>query len=461
MDFPATPLLPDAPPPNAPPLARRLARFALGLERTALSPPRQAKLPFILADFLGCVLGGASLPEAASALVLAQPGHTQVPGLAQRLTPESAAIAMGCLGSLLQWHDGYGNGGNHPSCSIVPAVWCRRDGHTIDAVRMAIAVGYEVANRIAASAHPQLTLRGLAPTSATGAIGATAALGRLLDLDETVLSHAISNAAFSFPFAALRGLTEHGSVVPLHGGLAARCAIESVRLAEAGLSAGDTVLEGGDDPGVLDPLQSRWPSLHPETWRGETLDGVYFKPIPACRHAQPAVDALDAIWRQGPLDATAIRRIDIHTYPVGLRFGKAPSAAGELYDRIMSTTWVVASALRHGKYDIDNLVAPAADALIAALCGVTHTHVDETYAACYPRYLATRVEITFEDGSVRRGICQMEYGTPRETGPYSPPGTHVPPLDAAGMRHKFLALAQRSLPAHQAHALWDEVHAPA
>lgn len=440
-------------------LATRLARFALRLQPGDLTEPRRAKVALILADFIGCVLAGSTLPEADSGFVLAQPGEVRIPGVERPMTAETAAIAMATLGSLLQLHDGYGNGGNHPSCGIIPAVWCIRGGHAMQDVRMAIAVGYEIANRIAHSAHPQLTLAGMAPTSATGAIGATAAIGRLLGLAEDVVARAISIAAFSFPVAALRGLTEHGSVVPLHGGLAGRCAIEAIRLAQAGLSAGATVLEGGDDPGTLALLHSQSQGLASEGWRGETLDGVYFKPIPACRHAQPPIDAIEAIWRQGPLDPAQIERVDVHTYPVALRFGKRPGPAAELYDRLMSVTWCVASALRHGKYDVDNILAPTSDRELERLCDAIRVHIDPEYGAIYPRELRARVEITLRGGDVRTGLCRMQYGTPSQDGPYSPAGTNVAPLDRAGVRAKFDRLAQRRLTRQQADALWDEIHA--
>jgi len=443
-------------PTSAPPLARRLATFALGLRRADLSPARREKLALILADFIGCVLAGSTLPEASSAWVLAQPGPVRIPGVAEGLTAESAAIAMGAMGSLLQLHDGYGHGGNHPCNTIIPAVWCMRGARPMQAVHMAIAVGYEVANRLAASAHPALTLAGLAPTSCTGAIGATAALGRLLELDEDALARALSNAAFSFPAAALRGLTEHGSAVPLHGGLAARCAIEAVRMACAGLSAGERIFEDGGDPGVLTVLRSSGLDA-PEAWRGQTLDGVYFKPIPACRHAQPAIDAIEAIWRDGPLAARDIAGVDVHTYPVALQFGKAPRAGHELYDRLMSVVWAVASALRHGRYDLSNVRAPAVDPEVDALCARIRLHVDEDYAVLYPRYLPARVEVTLRDGARRAGICMMEYGTPSEDGPYSPPGTNVPPLDRGGVERKFLGLACAALPEAQARALWNGI----
>ncbi|MBN9474252.1 MAG: hypothetical protein ABS43_02375 [Bordetella sp. SCN 67-23] len=441
------------------PLARRLAAFALGLRRADLSPARREKVALILADFLGCVLAGSCLPEAESAFVLAQPGAVRIPGAPAGLGPESAAIAMSTMGSLLQSHDGYGNGGNHPSNSIISAVWCIREGRAMASVHMAIAVGYEVANRLAASAHPALTLAGLAPTSCTGAIGATAALGRLLELDESTLARALGNAAFSFPAAALRGLTEHGSAVPLHGGLAARCAIESVKLARAGLGSGDRIFEGGADPGVLDVLRSRGLGQDPETWRGETLDGVYFKPIPACRHAQPAIDAIQAIWNDGPLAARDIERVDVHTYPVALRFGQAPGPAHELYDRLMSVVWAVASALCHGRYDLSNVRRPAVEPEVTQLYPRIHLHVDEAYAALYPRYLPARVEIALRGGGRRTGTCMMEYGTPSEHGPYSPGGTHAPPLDRAGVERKFRELARAALDDGQADALWREARA--
>lgn len=439
-------------------LAERIARFACAFDAGQLSPARQAKLPLILGDFLGCAMAGATLPEAETAFLLAQPGDVEVPGTGQRLTPETAAIALGTLGSLLQLHDGYGHGGNHPSGCILAAVWSMRGGRPMAQIRAALAVGYEVANRIAASAHPALTLAGIAPTSPTGAIGAAAALGRLLQLDEACTARAISNAAFSFPIAALRGLTEHGSIVPLHAGLAARCAIEAVRAARAGLSAGSTLLEGGDDPGVLALLHAQADRLQPEAWHGETLDGVYFKPIPACRHAQPPVDALEPVWKQAPFDPQDIVAIEVDTYPVALRFGQAPGEGLELYDRLMSVPWVLASALRHGSYGLDNILAPLRDPLLQRLCGLVHVRAAQPYISLYPRQLGARVVVKLRDGSSREGECRMDYGTPSEAGPYSPPGTHRPPLDAEGVKARFEQLAARRIPLEQARTLWRSLH---
>lgn len=442
-------------------LAARIAAFAHGLRWEDLSPARRRRARWFLADYIGSTLAGSTLPESASGYVLAQPGPVKLPGDVTHkgggLSPESAAIAMGTCGALLQIHDGFGGGGNHPSSSIIPALWASREGRGLQEILLPAVIGYEVACRIAKCSHPAQTLAGAAPTSTTGAIGSAAAVGRLLGLDQGTLANAISIAAFSAPVAAMRGLTEHGSVVPVHGGLAARTAIEAVRLAQAGLAAGENVLEGGEDSGLLHLLKGDASALVPEDWHGEMLDGVFFKPIPACRHAQPAVEAVLDLLRAGPLDHRRIRAIRVLTYPVSIMFGKPPRPEHELYDRLMSTPWAVASCLVHGGYGFDNVMAPARDPRIEALYPKIAFEAVPAYEKEYPRRFLTRVEVTLEDGSVRAGDCRMEYGMPSEDGPYSPRGTTTPPMDEAGMRAKFFDLACRRIPRAGAQAILDEL----
>ena len=443
-------------------LSSRIADFALRLRWEDLSSPRRRKVRWFLADYIGSTLAGSTLPEAASGYVLAQPGGVNLPGGVKvngmaGLTPESAAVAMGTVGALLQIHDGFGGGGNHPCSSIVSALWAARGKRPLNDLFLPLAVGYEVACRIAKCSHPAQTLAGAAPTSTTGAIGAAAAVGKLLKLGKKELADAISIAAFTVPVAAMRGLTEHGSVVPIHGGLAARTALEAVRLAEAGLAAGDNLLEGGKDSGLLQLLHGDASTLAPEGWRGEMLDGVFFKPLPACRHAQPAIEAVLAIFSKGLLNYKDIEKIEIRTYPMALMFGKPPRESHDLYDRLMSMPWAVASCLVHRGFSIDNVVAPARDPRIEGLYGLIELSVDESFAGNYPKLFSTRIEIRMKDGQTRSGECHMEYGVPSESGPYSPPGTTTPPLDEAGMRRKFLDLACRRISRQQAEEILDEI----
>ena len=438
-------------------LAADIADFAVRFSFNDLSVKRQNKIRWILADYIASTLAGSTLPEAESGYVLAQPGPVKIPGGTRGLTTESAAIAMGTCGALLQIHDGFGGGGNHPSSSIISALWASKGHRPLNELLLPAAVGYEVACRIAKCSHPAQTRAGAAPTSTTGTIGAAVAVSKLFRLDKKTTADAISNAAFSVPVAALRGLTEHGSVVPLHGGLAARTALDAVRLAQSGLTAGDTVLEGGKDPGLIAFLRGDASQLVPHSWRGEMLDGVYFKPLPACRHAQPAIEALLAILKEGALNTKEIQKIIVHTYPMALTFGEPPREAHELYDRLMSMPWAIASTLVHAGFSFDNVIAPARDPRIEKLYGSIEMRVDEQFSENYPKNLSTRIQIQMKNGETRTGECRMEYGVPSEGGPYSPRGTTTPPLDEEGMRRKFLDLACRKISRAEAETLLGQI----
>jgi 2-methylcitrate dehydratase PrpD len=438
-------------------LAANIADFALRFSFNDLSVKRQNKVRWILADYIASTLAGSTLPEAESGFVLAQPGPVKIPGGTRGLTPESAAIAMGTAGALLQIHDGFGGGGNHPSSSIISALWASKGHRSLNELLLPAAIGYEVACRIAKCSHPAQTRAGAAPTSTTGTIGAAVAVSKLLRLDKKTTADAISNAAFSVPVAALRGLTEHGSVVPLHGGLAARTALDAVRLAQSGLTAGETVLEGGKDPGLISFLHGDASQLQPETWKCEMLDGVYFKPLPACRHAQPAIEAILDIYRKGPLDFREIKTIQVKTYPMALTFGDPPREAHELYDRLMSMPWAIASCLVHGGFGFDNVIAPARDPRIEGLYSRIACSVDPEFEQQYPKALSTRIQIQMQGGETRTGECRMEYGVASESGPYSPRGTTTPPLDEEGMRRKFFDLASRKISRKEAETLLGQI----
>lgn len=425
-------------------LARRIADFVGGFSWDGLSGARRRKTRWIVADFVACVAAGSRLDEAASGLVLARDGDVLVPGVDRGLAPDSAMIAMGTLGALLQIHDGYGRGGNHPCSSVVPAAWVAGGEGAVEALLAAVAAGYEVANRLAGASHPAQSKAGSAPTSTMGAIGAAAAIGKLQGMAGPALARAIGNAAFYAPIAAYGGLREHGSAVPLHGGMAARAGWEAVRLAEAGLDAGDHVLEG--EGSFLALLHGDAAALTPESWCGETLDGIYFKPLPACRHVHPALEALLALLRDGAPDPAAVTAVEVDTYRMALVFAAAPRPGGALYDRLMSLPWVLASAIAHGGYGVDNLREREDGPEIERLVGAVAARPDDGFEAEYPRCLSARVTLALADGSRRSAECALRYGEPSEAGPYSPVGSTTPVLDEAGMRAKFLALTRGVLP---------------
>ena len=105
------------------PLAQSLAAYALTANVENIPKVRKLRLLWCLADYIACMIAASDLKEAKTAYILGHKGAVTLPGLSQySFSPEGAAIAAGSLVSLLQLHDGFGKGGNHPSSVLVPAL---------------------------------------------------------------------------------------------------------------------------------------------------------------------------------------------------------------------------------------------------------------------------------------------------------------------------------------------------
>lgn len=107
----------------------------------------------------------------------------------------------------------------------------------------AIVAGYEVALRIGRDHAADLSKRGFRTTPAYGVIGAAAAAGRLLRLDEVKMANALSFAANMA--AGLREYAEAGTdEYAFQAGAAAANGILAARLAATGATSAPTALEG-------------------------------------------------------------------------------------------------------------------------------------------------------------------------------------------------------------------------
>ncbi|MGE0310801.1 MAG: MmgE/PrpD family protein [Lautropia sp.] len=434
------------------PLGTAIARWACTLRPEDVPAARHRRMRVALLDFLGCVLAGSALPEAAQARALAQPGSTKVPGSDRDVDLASAIVAWGATGALLQWHDGYGRGGNHPSSSILPVLMAQSQDWP--RMLMPAIVGYETANRLAALTHPRQTLAGSAPTASMGAIGAAVALCRWEALDESTTARALGLAGFWSPIAAFEGLRARGSGVPLHSGLAARAGWEAVQAAKAGLEASPTLLEGAGGPGLLQFLggadvRTSAPA-DPATWRGETLDQVYLKGFPGCRHVHPAVEAALGLRASVPPDPARWRRISLRTYRVALGFGALPRPGHELYDCLMSLPWCVALALLEGAPDLAAVTRERGRAPLRALSRRIEVGESAAHEAHYPAHLGATIEIVLDDGTAHVQDAVLRYADAGEH--FSPVGPFGPVLDEAGARAKFLRLARSAGPVAEAEA---------
>lgn len=222
---------------------RHVAEFIVNCD-TGSAPREIALQP--LADTLGCLVSGLPSPAGHAALRYAglDDGATLADlwGTAPRLVDvEMRAVVGGTLGASIDYDDVSSNG--HPSAILVAAILSVDDGPRLDgeALLDAYLVGYEVSAKVGDMFHLPHSRHGWHTTSTAGTFGAAAAVCRLYGFDVGTTLNALGIAA---SMAAGIGRNFGTMTKPLHSGLAARNGIQAARLARAGVTAADDVLEG-------------------------------------------------------------------------------------------------------------------------------------------------------------------------------------------------------------------------
>ena len=381
-------------------LTQRIAAAVATLRWQDVSPERQTRMRYSALDFLGCAIGGARRTDIGPALLLAKPGDLAVPGLDQRFDAAGAALVLGTCGSLFQMHDVYLPGHIHSSSPIFPAAWAMwqlRGGSPEDFL-LALVAGYEVTNRIAMTTYPVQQRAGSTPTATLGALGAAVAAGVLAGLDTEKMAIAIANAALLAPLTPFQSLRDHGSVVPIHSGAAARAGVEAVLLAEGGWSAGPNALEGtGPQPGWLSILKGDPALIEPETWDWSSIDKVIWKFLPACFASLPAIEAA---LRLPDIDAAQIARLEIAMPAAPMTLvAEGPLAGGGLYDQLMSVRWPVAQAVLHGAFGIETVLDAVHDPAFDGLLEKTFVVYDPRLDPLLPAQVAATIRWTLKDGT--------------------------------------------------------------
>lgn len=296
-----------------------LARFALRTTEAELDGEARRAVRRSILDSLGVTIAGAG-HEAVDILLdtLGElgTGTSTLVGRRERTDPITATLANGVMAHVLDWDDTILPTRLHPSCTLVPALLAigERTDATVADLAPALAIGFELQQRLAMAAYPDYAERGWHGTGVVGGVGVAAATGRLLRLDESQLTHAFGLAA-----TGGGGITAvFGSMAKaLNLGRAGATGVQSVLLAERGFT-------GTVD--VLDPSRG-WLAqyaAHPST--GTLLEGLGrdwairrngFKPYPCGVVAHAAIDAV--LELRAAAEGTELVGLDLVVSPEAMR----------------------------------------------------------------------------------------------------------------------------------------------
>ncbi len=394
------------------------------------------------ADTVGVTLAGSV--EGAGAVAFENAGmDPDSASLAQRLgvtgtgAATETALRVGAASHTLDYDDLSWGMDGHPSVVLVsPLLAMAPDVRpTGRELVTAYVAGFEAACAVAAPVSPDHYEAGWHATATFGAVGATAAVAHLCDLDVESTAAAL-NAAASTPSGLKRNF---GSMTkPLHAGLAARSGVTAATLARDGLTADATAISGDGGFWDLYGPAEREPFAMPEEWAVRE-HGIHVKAYPCCYFTHTSIAAAQALAAEHDVEPAAVER-------VGVRASQGAADALHHADpetglqAKFSMEYAVASGIARDRV---GLAAFEDDALdhpeVQRVRERVDFAVDDDFH--YDSHEAV-VRIETPDGTVER---RQE----------NPPGTHDNPLDDETFSAKFDDCSRRVLDADRVDSLYD------
>ena len=414
--------------------------------RTATPPAEaRARAATAILDTIGVTLAGAAEPAGRIVQQVIADEESRactVLGTRLRATATGAALANGTAAHALDYDDMCFVSLAHPSAPLVAAIVAA--GETIGASGAQLAdayvIGFEIEARLGRLMNPRHYQRGWHCTSTLGAIGAAAAVSRLMGLDEAAAAHALAIAA-----SEASGLKENfGTMVkPLHAGLAARDGVLAASLARAGMTASALAIDGPQ--GFLHAMDSAGDDLEREAAdlgsRWEIVDtGITVKLYPSCAATHPPLDAILSLRRREGFTADTVERVVVQVDAI------TPTVL--IYDRPttgleakFSMPFCAAAAVADGHVGIDTFdTARMRDARMLAQMARVEMTVDSALGVDAPPLTQARVQSHLRSGRVVSESANGARGYPER------------PASGEEMAAKFLGCASRSVARESAEA---------
>ncbi|MBB4614942.1 MmgE/PrpD family protein [Novosphingobium taihuense] len=334
-------------------------------------------------DAIGVIHAASGLaPEAAPFIALARAngaGPCAIIGTQHRVQPIGAALANGALAHAVDYEDAFDRAPAHPNASLVPVLLALAQSEgPVDGRRFltALAVGGDVACRIALSLRQPMEQGGWYPPPIVAAFGAVAGAANLLGLSPQQTRDALS---LTLCQVTMPGEIKHSRRTTLRAvreAFPAQAALTSVLLAREGVPGFEEPLEGKSAffalyaGGQFDPADLT-DGLGVHYWGGE----LTFKPWPSCRGTHPFIEmALDLSARHG-IAPSVIERVEVSVDGIQsmlvdpLARKQAPETAIDAKFSVPFTTALalVRGAVRLEDFDAASLADPEVLAMAARI----------------------------------------------------------------------------------------------
>jgi len=375
-------------------------------------------------------------------------GPCSAVGFEAGLSAPMAAMVNGTSAHAIDFDDNFDPAKAHATAVLAPALLALAEERDIkgSALLDAYIVGLQIIGRVGQGVNPFHRNRGWHATATVGAVGSAAGCARLLGLGTNETAHAISLAT-----SMCSGfMSQFGTMAkPLHAGLAAAAAVKAALFAEAGITAGDQTLHGGNGMGTLmvgQDVEDLRASMVGKAEHGQTVTfatenigsplmieeyGLKIKRFPNCGSVHRSLDGLLELRQEHGFTADAVQEV----------FVRAPAShlRNLMYDRPVnsmqakfSLEYGMAVGLLRGKAGLEEYADDTImNADIQALLPITRKEYVEKMESEFP----TEVHVRLKDGSTLSTSVKMPFGST------------AAPLTHAQLIEKFDGCAKDHVPA--------------
>ena len=426
-------------------LSRSLASFVASTRYDDIPEHTRVIAKRCLLDGLGVSLAATGLAPVCRPFVdyaVEQGGHAQSTVFASgvRVPAAMAAFANGALAHALDFEDAHDKSLLHPNAPTIPATLavCEAFG-PIGGKELiaAIVLGCDVACRLSLALRVPLDEYGWYPPPIIAAFGATAAVGRLLKLNEQQLIDAFSLTLGQATCSAELKFSPHSDIRAVRDAFPAQIAVTSVLLARKGVRGFDRPFEGRAGFFALYARGAYEPEALTRSF-GERfeIDQISFKPYPSCRGTHVYIEAAAQLVRDHGIDPDDIVSIDLVGSRLNLMLAepvaqkRRPATA---IDAKFSLPFTLATSLRRGTVTLDDFTDHALnDTAVLNLASRVTYKADPARGTSGPDVLRGSVELALAGG--RRWKLEIDE-------PFGSPGR---PASEASLIEKFRDCCRRA-----------------
>lgn len=391
-------------------LAETLTRFALEFPSSGLPDDvrRNAWLHLIDALGIAIMVSKSRYAESLARYISSdnEQGGSTIWGTCIKTSLPSALLANGILAGSINYDDTHNESQLHPGAHLVPlAIGLGESGQMKGrSVIDDLAIGNEIACRLACVAPGAFARRGLHSSSVLGKPYSTMMAARMLGLDLpsalSAVGHSVSQAG-----GTLQCYLDGSWTLAFHHGWTATAAAYAAKLGASGFTGPRESLDGqlglfnaflADMDVKLDYERAAADLGH--HWESRSMS---FKPYATGCVIHPFIDTALELVRLHSIEPTEIRAVTAiiadYLVPIVCEPLELKRRPADVFNARVSLPFILASTLHHGRFDLDSLSAASlADPSLLALAERVHYETQ----AIPRRHFHGRLRIELMDGRI-------------------------------------------------------------